>query len=235
MPNKLQITAHDGGTFNAHVVYPDTDRPVAAVIVIQEIFGINNFITNVCHEMAHLGFIAVAPDLFWRQEEGVAINGKSPEEWNHAMALYNGFDVDLGVKDLISTLNAVRGLEQCSGAVGTVGYCLGGKLAYLMATRSDAECNVSYYGVGIEKLLDEARNVANPLLMHIAEKDKSVPLDAQHAIMDALKNNDHAQVNVYEGAQHAFARPAGDHYDKEAAHIANFRTADFLANYLGEE
>jgi carboxymethylenebutenolidase len=235
MKNTLEIAAHDGGRFSAHVHCPDTDQPTAAVIVIQEIFGINAFMRDVCAQIAQIGFLAVCPDLFWRQEAGVAIDSKSPDAWKHAMTLYEGFDVDLGVRDLISTLAAVRGHAQCSGHAGTLGYCLGGKLAFLMAARSDADCNVSYYGVGIEKLLGEARNIANPLLMHIAEKDKSVPLEAQHAIMDALKGNDHVQINVYAGAEHAFARPSGDHYDKEAAHLANFRTADFLAVCLGHD
>jgi len=115
-----------------------------------------------------------------------------------------------------------------------MGYCLGGKLAYLMATRSDADCNISYYGVGIQDMLDEAKNIKHALLMHIAELDKYVPPEAQQKILAALKANKQVEAHVYPGVDHAFARPNGQHYDKDAATLANSRTENFLKTHLAQ-
>ncbi len=232
MKKDIQINAHDGGQFGAYVSYPDTALPAAAVVVIQEIFGINKVMRGICDNLAMAGFIAIAPDLFWRQEPGIQITDKTEAEWARAFELYKGFNVDLGVEDLKSTLAHIRSNENCTGKVGTLGYCLGGKLAYLMAARSDANCNVSYYGVGIQDMLDEADNVKHQLLMHIAEKDKFVPLAAQQKIRAALNNHSNIEIHVYPDVDHAFAREGGDHYDKEAARMANARTVDFLAQQL---
>lgn len=232
MKKDIQIKAHDGGQFGAYVSYPESKTPSSAVVVIQEIFGINKVMRDICDNLAAAGFIAIAPDLFWRQESGVQLTDKSEAEWAQAFKLYQGFNVALGIEDLKSTLAHIRKDENCSGKAGTLGYCLGGKLAFLMAARSDADCNVSYYGVGIQDMLDEAGDIRHQLLMHIAEKDKFVPMPAQQKIRAALNSHDNVEIHVYPGVDHAFAREGGEHYDKEAAHMANARTADFLAQHL---
>lgn len=231
----LTITAHDGGSFDAYVSMPETDMPVGAIVVIQEIFGVNAVMRNICDQLAQSGYIAICPDIFWRQEAGIQLTDKSDAEWQRAFELYKGFDVALGVEDLKTTLAAARRLDGCNGKVATLGYCLGGRLAYLMACRSAADCNVSYYGVAIDEHLNEAAQIGKPLLMHVAELDKFVPPEAQQKIVATFKNNDHVQVNVYPGVDHAFARTGGAHFDAEAAQLANFRTADFLAVHLGAE
>lgn len=231
----MTITAHDGGSFSAYVSLPHTDMPAGAVIVIQEIFGVNQVMRSICDQLAQAGYIAVCPDLFWRQKPGIQLTDQSEAEWAQAFELYKGFDVDLGVKDLQSTLAATRLLEGCSGAVGTLGYCLGGRLAFLMACRSDADCNVSYYGVAIDEHLGEASDITAPLLLHVAEKDRFVSAEAQQKIIREFKDSTLVEVNVYEGADHAFARAGGEHYDAEAAKQANARTANFLASCLGSE
>lgn len=233
MKKTLQISAADGGSFSAYAAYPDTDLPAPAVIVIQEIFGVNAVMRGICDNLALAGFVAVCPDLFWRQEPGIDITDKSEAEWKKAFSLYNGFNVDLGVEDLKATLEYVREKDDdTTRQVGTLGYCLGGRLAYLMAARSDADCNVAYYGVGIEELLDEAPAIKKQLLMHIAEKDKFVPIAAQQKILTALNKHRNIEIHVYPDVDHAFAREGGEHYDKEAARQANARTADFLASHL---
>lgn len=232
MQKEVSITAHDGGAFSAFMTWPETDLPAAAIVVIQEIFGVNQNMRDICEHLSQAGYIAICPDLFWRQQPGIQLTDQTEAEWQKAFQLYQGFDVDLGVADLKSTLAYVRKLKDCTGKVGTIGYCLGGKLAYMMATRSDADCNVSYYGVGIDALLNEAKNIQNPLLMHIAERDQFVPLDAQQRILATLNQHPQVEIHVYPDVDHAFARIGGDHYDKEAAHQANFRTADFLATHL---
>lgn len=231
----LTINATDGGSFDAYVSLPDTDMPVGAIVVIQEIFGVNAVMRDICDQLAQAGFIAVCPDLFWRQKPGIQLTDKSEEEWAQAFELYKGFDVGLGVIDLKATVKAVREMDVCTGKVGTLGYCLGGRLAFLMACRSDTDCNVSYYGVALDEHLNEADNIMQPLLMHVAEKDKFVPPAAQQKIVERFRESNLVQVNVYEGQDHAFARVGGEHYDAEAARLANFRTVDFLATYLGHE
>lgn len=230
----IKLAADDNsGSFNAYVARPHEGGKAPGIVVIQEIFGVNKVMRDICDDLAHMGYLAVCPDLFWRQEPGVDITDQSQEEWDKAFELFNGFDVDKGVEDLITTLNHVRHMEGCNGKVGDIGFCLGGKLAYLMACRSDADCSVSYYGVDIANFVDEAKDIRDPLLMHMAEKDQFVPAEDREKILSELKRYDLISKFVYEGVDHAFARQGGDHYDEEAATTANRRTADFLATYLG--
>lgn len=232
MKKEVTINAHDKGSFSAYVAYPETDLPAPGVVVIQEIFGVNAGMREICDNLAKAGFVACCPDLFWRQKPGVQLTDKTEAEWAQAFEFFKGFNVDLGVEDLKSALAFLRADSDCTKKVGTMGYCLGGKLAYLMSTRSDADCNVSYYGVGIQDLLNEAGNIKHALLMHIAEKDKYVPIDAQQKILNALNKHRQVEIHVYPDVDHAFARPNGQHYDKQAAQMANARTADFLASHL---
>lgn len=232
MPKTIEIKAQDGGVFSAYVAYPLSDLPAPAVVVCQEIFGVNTVMRDICDHLAAAGFIAVCPDLFWRQEAGVQLTDQTESDWKRAFELYNGFDVDKGVEDLKAALAHIRADVDCNGKAGVIGYCLGGKLAYLMAARSDADCSVAYYGVELDKYLGEAPNITQQLLMHIAEKDKFTPLPAQQKILSALNAHKNIEIHVYPDVDHAFARVGGQHYDKEAAHKANFRTADFLATHL---
>jgi carboxymethylenebutenolidase len=233
MTKTITIQAHDGGSFSAYIAAPSGTGPFPAVVVIQEIFGVNDVMRSICDGLAKEGYIAVCPDLFWRQEPDIQLTDRSEAEWKRAFELFGGFNVDLGVEDLKATLATARNLEGASGKAGSIGYCLGGKLAYLMATRSDSDANVSYYGVGLDELLGEAGSIRNPLLMHIAEKDKFVPPEAQKKIVDALLNKPHVTLHVYQGVDHAFARVGGEHYDGAMAETANDRTRRHLKAHLG--
>ena len=228
---EITVDAADGGSFMAYVAEAITGSG-PGVLVIQEIFGVNAVMRGICDDIAGQGYLAVCPDLFWRQEPGIQITDQSEAEWQRAFELYQGFDEAKGVDDLKATLAAMRGLERCSGAVASIGYCLGGKLAYLMATRSDAECNVSYYGVGIDAALDEAGDIHKPLLLHIAEEDGFVDKAAQAKIKASLSAKPLVTVHSYPGADHAFARTNGTNWNEPAATLANDRTAGFLRNYL---
>jgi carboxymethylenebutenolidase len=178
------------------------------------------------------GYVALCPDLFWRQEPGVQLSEQSVTDWARALELYKGFSEVKGVADLITSLEHLRRDLVCTGKVGVVGFCLGGKLAYLMATRSSADCAVCYYGVGIEKDLAEATAITKPLLLHFAENDEFCPPSAQDAIKAAMAKVALASMHIYRGAFHAFARPDGGHYDPAAATAANHLTTDFLAEHL---
>ncbi|MBL8697531.1 MAG: dienelactone hydrolase family protein [Alphaproteobacteria bacterium] len=228
----ITIKAADGGSFTGYLASPKGGKG-PGILVIQEIFGVNKVMRDLCDGFAAAGYFALCPDLFWRQQPGIQITDKTQAEWNRAFELYKGFDVAKGVDDLKAALARLRGIEGCTGKVGSVGYCLGGKLAYLMATRSDADCNVGYYGVAIEADLGEAPRIARPLMLHIAEKDSFVPPAAQAQISSALGANRHVTIHVYPGMEHAFSRVGGQHYDKASADQANARTAAFFKQHLG--
>ena len=188
---------------------------------------------DTCDWLATQGFVAVCPDLFWRIEPGIQITDKTQAEWDRAFELFGLFDVDKGIEDMKTTLAALRAHEVCSGKAGSIGYCLGGKLAYLMATRSDSDCNVGYYGVGLGDLLGEAANITKPLMLHIAEQDAFSSAEEIAKVQQGLAGNSNATIHVYEGQDHAFAREGGEHYNEAAATLANQRSVNFFKEHLG--
>jgi len=228
MPD-ITINCPDG-TFDAYLARPKSGKG-PGILVIQEIFGVNKDMRDHCDRLAADGYFALCPDIFWRQEPGIQITDQSEEEWAKAFELYKGFDVAKGVDDLKVALAHLRKVDGCTGKAGTVGFCLGGLLAYIMATDSDADCNVAYYGVGIDERLDDAQRITAPTLLHIAEEDGFVPKEAQAKIKAALKEHSHVTIHSYSGVDHAFARNKGVNYNKKAADQAEARTAAcFAAN-----
>lgn len=227
----ITIAAGDGGSFSAYLAAPDSGSG-PGIVICQEIFGVNQVMRDLADGLAADGYMAICPDLFWRQQPGIQLTDQSEAEWGRAFELYQGFDEAKGVEDLIATLAHLRGLDGCTGKVGTIGYCLGGKLAWLMATRSDADCNVGYYGVGIEAALDEAAKISKPLLLHIPKLDQFCSAEAQAQIHAGLDGNPNVTIHDYAGVDHAFARIGGEHYDADAAGLANSRTAEFCRQHL---
>src|SRR5665647_3482672 len=227
MSERTTVSTADGD-FSCYVAAPKGDGPFPAVVVIQEIFGINPFVRLVADRLAEQGYLAIAPDLFWRIEPGVDITDQSEAEWKKAFELYNAFDVAQGVKDIAATIDRVRADPRCNSKVGAVGYCLGGLLAFLTAVRTDADATVSYYGVGMDHFLGEAADLTRPLMLHIAEEDGFVNKDAQARIIAALKDKANIEIHTYPGRDHAFAREGGQHYDAADAAKANARTAAFF-------
>jgi carboxymethylenebutenolidase len=229
----ITIPASDNsGKFTAYVVEPRA-KPAGVVVVIQEIFGVNQAMRDTCAWIADLGFIAVCPDLFWRIEPGIDITDKSDAEWKRAFELMQKFDQVKGIEDLKATVAASRTLPGANGKVATIGYCLGGRLAFMMAQQSDADANVSYYGVGLDGLLGDLPKVTRPLLIHIADKDEFFPPEGRAAVIAATNGHRYAVSHVYPNADHAFARVNGIHWDGRSAAIANGRTAEFLVRVLG--
>lgn len=231
MGERTKITTPDG-TFSAYVARP-TKPSAAAVVVIQEIFGVNQVMRDITDGLAAQGYLAICPDLFWRIEPDIDITDKSEAEWKRAFELFNAFDVEAGVGDIAATIDTIRKDGGCNGKVGAVGYCLGGQLAFLTATRTDADGCVSYYGVGLENRVAEAEKLTHPLLMHIAEEDQFVPKPAQAVILAALKDHPQIEIHTYPGCDHAFAREGGEHFDAAAAKLANGRTLQFFTKVLG--
>lgn len=219
------------GSFQSYVVRPDV-LPAPAIVVIQEIFGVNADIRDTCHELASQGYIAVSPDLFWRMEPGVDMTDQSEAEWKKGFALYTAFDYDAGVTDIALTMEMARSLPGANGKVGLMGYCLGGLMIFITTAHKGADASIVYYGGSMEKHLDEANNIRNPLLVHLGEEDEYISKEAQKDIIEALKDNTSAQVFTYPGCKHAFTRHRGINYDKDAATLANGRTADFFKLHL---
>ena len=231
MSERMTIAVR-GGSFSAYVARP-AQATAPAVVAIQEIFGVNAVMRQVCDDLAAKGFLAICPDLFWRLEPGVELTDKTQADWGKALDLMGRFDVDKGVEDIRATIDVIRRDPGCSGKVGAVGYCLGGRLAYLTATRTDSDASVGYYGVGIENYLGEAELLAGPLMLHIAGDDGFVPKDAQARIVSALKDHPQVTIHTYAGRDHAFARPGGEHYHAADAAQANKRTEAFFKKHLG--
>jgi carboxymethylenebutenolidase len=227
----MTITTPDGA-FSAYVARPDTAK-APAIVVLQEIFGVNAVMRGVCDALAAQSYLAICPDLFWRTAPGIDITDQSEAEWKQAFELFNAFDVEKGVADIAATIDAVRARPDVNGKVGAVGYCLGGLLAYLTATRTDSDASVSYYGVGIEKYTAEAAKLARPLLMHVAEQDQFTPKPVQELILGALKNHPQIEICTYPERDHAFARPGGEHFHAGDAAAANARTEVFFKSHLG--
>ncbi len=146
---EVTIRAADGGSFSAYLATPKSGKG-PGIVLIQEIFGVNKVMRDLADGFAAQGYTVMCPDLFWRQEPGVQITDKTEAEWKKAFSLMQGFNTAKGVDDLKATLATLRKHQACTGKVGSIGYCLGGKLAFLMATRSDSDANVGYYGVGLQ-------------------------------------------------------------------------------------
>ncbi len=234
MAKHIRIEAGEGGGFKAYLALPASGgaaRP--AVIVLQEIFGVNPGIRAIADRFAAQGYLAAAPDLFWRAEPGLALDPEVPAERDRAFGLMRGAKIDDAIADIEATIRALRARADCDGRVGIVGYCWGGLLAFLSAARTDVTTSVGYYGGGIDQRLGEAHAIARPLMLHFGEADAYIPPASIAAIVAALADKAQPSVYTYPGADHAFARVGGAHRDEGAAALADERTAAFLARHLG--
>ena len=220
------------GAMPAWLAYPGR-RPAGAVLLLHEMFGLNRNMRAQADWVTALGHIALAPDLYWRNPPGRELDPDGGQrEWERGFALLGDFDDALAVKDLIAALAFARDMSGCNGRAGTVGFCLGGRLAARMAATSDADCNVSYYGVGIETLLPDLAALQSPLLLHLAGRDRFVPRAEQERIISAFEGNAIAEVVVHPAADHAFARTGARSFDARAADVAHARTEALLNRCL---
>nr|WP_317893297.1 dienelactone hydrolase family protein [uncultured Sphingomonas sp.] len=216
--------------FTAYRADP-AETPRAAIVVIQEIFGVNAGIRAKCDRLAEQGYLAVAPDLFWRIAPAVDLNPDVPEEMQQALDLMGQFDQDTAIADIEATIRFARTLVS-GGKVGAIGFCLGGRLAYMTAARTDVDASVGYYPVGIDGLLGEKHAIARPLMLHIAGADHFVPAEVQAAMHAGLDDHPKVTLHDYPGEDHGFATELGDRRSDAAARLADDRTAAFLAQAL---
>lgn len=231
----VSVQVPSGGHFQAYLA-TSVDGRGPGVVLCQEIFGVNEAMREVADLLAEEGYTVLVPDLYWRQEPGVQL-GYTELDFGRAYELYQGFDETLGIDDIRASLNALEALPQCQpGDLGVVGYCLGGKLAYLAACRlPEVACAVGYYGVGIENALSEIEGLQGRLVLHMAEQDQFCPAEARSAIQETLQNKPGVELYVYPGVDHAFARPNGHHYHKPSALLAHERTIAALRRVLGPD
>src|SRR6202161_1063635 len=219
MDNRIVIESPDG-TFGAYIARPAA-LPAPAVVVLQELFGVNADIRKTCDELAAQGFIAIAPDLFWRQEPGVDLDVTSEESWQHGLRLYTAFDRDAGVRDVMETVRTAVELKDSSGKVALLGFCLVALMVFITAARYEVDAAVAYHGGDTEKYLAEVGGLDAPLLMHLGEEDEFISKTAQAQIKAALAGKANATVYSYPGQRHAFSRHNGAHYNAAAAALAN--------------
>ncbi|EKV26598.1 Dienelactone hydrolase family [Caenispirillum salinarum AK4] len=228
----IHIPGRDG-TFKAYFAPAAHQDPAPCVLVCQEIFGINKEMWRICENLSQMGYSAICPDLFWRIDPGIELDPTNEQEMQKAFDLFGKFDIDKGLQDIQDTITHARTLKETTGKVGAIGYCLGGLLAYLTACRTDADCAVGYYGVNIDKYLDECKGITKPLMLHIAGNDEFVSKEQQETVIEGLQGNSHVTTYHYPGAPHAFARQTdAGHYKEDAATEANRRTEEFLLKHL---
>lgn len=224
-------TLEGDAQFEAYCAKP-AQTPRAAIVVIQEIFGVNAGIRRKCDTLADAGYLAIAPDLFWRLRPGIQLDPDVPDQMQEALGLMGRFDQDAGIRDIQAAIQTARQMVG-GGKVGVVGYCLGGRLAFMSAARTDTDASVGYYGVGIDTLLGEKNAIAHPVLLHVPEEDHFVDKDAQARMHAGL--DDHPKVSLYDypGEDHGFAAEFGARRSDTAARLADERTSAFFAEHLG--
>jgi carboxymethylenebutenolidase len=219
------------GPFEAYLAHP-TARGRSAIVVLHEVFGVNADLRSTCDELAAVGFTAICPELFWRQERHVDLSVRAQSDWEKGMALYMAFDIDAGVRDVEATVAAARALPETSGRVGVMGFCLGGLLTFLTAARTRTDAAVAFHGARTEEFLGEVADIDSPLQMHLAGEDEYMPKNAQRSITAALSSNSRCEVFSYPGCRHAFSRHGGLHFDADAARHSRARTLEFFNRNL---
>lgn len=229
-PTNTAIPTLDGrNDIPAYVARPDADS-ARAIIVIPEIFGVNAGIRKKCDDWAAQGYLAIAPDIFWRFAPGVELDPDVEAEMQEAFGYFGQYDADDGVKDIEAAIRWLR--TQGAEKVGAVGFCLGGRLAYMTAARTDIDASVGYYGVMIDQMLNESHAIANPLMLHIPTADHFVDPEAQAKIHAALDDHPKVTLHDYQGLDHGFAATSGNRRDEAGATLADQRTRDFFAEHL---
>jgi len=224
----VEIAGPDGA-FKAYVARP-SGTPKAAVVAVQEIFGVNAVMRGKADWLAREGFLAVAPDLFWRIKPGIDLTDQSDAEWQEAFGYMNALDKNASVKDVAATLAWAR--TQGVSKAGVMGYCMGGYIAFLAACRTDTDATVAYHGGGIHTALGEAGGIKKPLMLHNPMKDGFIPVQALNTIRETLEPSPLVTVHEYAEQDHAFTREGGKHYDAEATKLADGRTIAFLNQNL---
>lgn len=228
----ITITTPDGGAMSAHLAVPDSGSG-PGLLVLQEIFGVNVYIRDVCDRLAAEGYVALAPDMFWRLQPGVALENFDEADLQTGIGFAMRFDGEAGIGDLAVALAALRELPECDGRAGVIGFCFGGTFAYLAAVHLDPDVAVSYYGSGVADTIGEAGKVTCPLLFHFGDNDPFIPNDGVDRVRAAVAPLKHVAVKVHAGGGHAFDNKYSATFSQpEHAAAAWAQTIEFLRNAL---
>lgn len=233
MPNSttLEIQLPQETGFSGYCAQP-TSGEHAGIVLIQEIFGVNHSIRTVADQLAQSNYVVLAPDLFFRFKPNVQL-GYTGSDLEQAFEYYHRYNVTQGVSDLKAAIATLRKHPRCNGKVALMGFCLGGKLAYLTAADSNADAAVAFYGGGIAEHLDLSAHIRCPLLMHFGAEDEMIPKEQVERIKAAFKNRLDVEIYSYPDAGHAFYNFARPNYVASAAELAEKRTMTFLKKALG--
>jgi len=224
----VNINTLDGSSIETYASFPEKGSG-PGLIILHEIFGVSSYIKNICNHYSSLGYVVLCPNLFGNE---TSLQSNLESNWDLAKKLYNNFNVDSGLRDVFAVLAHIRKMKECNGSVGSIGFGLGSRLSYLMSTRSDINCSVSYYGVGIDGFLDEIHDIRSPFMIHIGEKDKLVPNTVRKKLIKKLSLNKAIETCLYPMAEHSFARNDSPLYNEIYAKQANEKTELFLKNLL---
>mgnify|MGYP003387852972 FL=1 len=227
----IEIEANDGASFSGYLSTPRGGKG-PGIVLCQEIFGVNPYIQSVADYYAEEGYVVLAPDLFWRITPGIQL-GYTEKDFERAFQLFGQFDTDQGINDISASVKTLRSRPEVVGKVGALGFCLGGRLAYLAAARSDVDCAVAYYGVTIDEYLNEASNINVPMALHFAENDQFAPMASVNNIQAALKDHVETEIFIYPGVDHGFSRNESGHFHKPTAQLAHQRSIALFRKTMG--
>jgi carboxymethylenebutenolidase len=231
MPGQtLSIRTTDNESFSGYLATAKEGK-CPGIVLVQEIFGVNKGICEAADRFAKDGYTVLAPDLFWRFKPNIALTDKG-QDLEEAFDYYHRFNVDQGVSDLGQAVKTLRQHPNCNGKVVIIGFCLGGKLAYLTAAHHAVNAAVAFYGGGIADHLNLAKKISCPLLMHFGDQDEMMPAEQIDAIRAAFANRIDVEIETYPGVGHAFYNHTRSSYNASAAALAHQKTLRFLKQFL---
>ncbi|MDB5963029.1 MAG: carboxymethylenebutenolidase [Massilia sp.] len=225
----IEIDAADG-KFGAYLATPHTGGG-PGIVLIQEIFGVNEHIRTVAEQYANDGFMVIVPDLFWRSAPRIEL-GYDEAGWKRAVELMNAADINKAQADIGAAIDALKARDGFTGPLASIGYCWGGLLSYLTAANGLVDAAICYYGGGIQNNLDRAADIEVPVLMLFGEEDSHIPMDAVHKIAEAFEDNELVDIVSFTDAEHGFNCTHRDSYNQRAAVEAHGEALIFLSEML---
>jgi carboxymethylenebutenolidase len=227
----IDILASDRQQFHGYLSVPSARRG-PGLVMLPEIFGVNADMRDAADMFAEEGYVVLVPDLFWRIRAGIEL-GYDTHSVGEALSYRKQFDVDQGVADIGSAITTLKARPECTGQLGALGFCLGGLLSYLAAARLPIDVAVSYYGIGIDQHLHEAKAVACPLHMHFGARDDHVPVDAVNRIKETFAGRAEVSISVYPDGGHGFANAGRTEFHRTSAQLALSQTLAVLRAAIG--
>jgi carboxymethylenebutenolidase len=227
--DSVRVASYDGDELDAHLAVPERGAG-PGVVLLHEAGGITGYNRGVASRLAELGYVSLMPDLFWRIERNVDL--QNDEDMTRALELIGQFDPEAGLRDVDAALSWLRANAAVDGPVGVIGFCFGGGLTYGAACELDPACAVAYYGVGVDLLAKRLQEVTCPTLLQFGTEDVFIPPDSLEKLRLAAQARPNIEIEVYEGAGHAFDNPYAEWHAPDVASRAWDRTAAFLAAHL---